>query len=194
MDAHYWEQRWEGGDTPWDMGGASPALVHYCAQLADKDISILIPGAGSGYEVDWLWENGFHGVMVADWSQTALDQIRQRLPGFPAGQAVGIDFFQLQGQYDLILEQTFFCAIPPSQRPAYAIKMFSLLRQGGTLAGLLFDFPLEGGPPFGGSIAEYQELFGRLFEIKTLARCYNSIPPRAGKELFFIFKKRSLEG
>jgi methyl halide transferase len=192
LDDKYWKERWEQGDIPWDMGGACPALTAYCAQLPDKDVSILIPGAGSGYEVDWLWDNGFHNVTALDWSPQAMERIAGRIPGFPRSRLVSGDFFQFQGQFDLILEQTFFCALDPSKRNLYALKMFSLLKEGGTLAGLLFDFPLDGGPPFGGSELEYRRLFERLFEVKTLERCYNSIKPREGRELFFILKKRSL--
>ncbi len=193
MDEKYWQERWKSSDTPWDMGTACPALVAYCSQLTDRDIAILIPGAGSGYEVDWLWENGFHNVTALDWSPQALDRILDRIPDFPEDQLVSGDFFETKGEFDLILEQTFMSAIDPAKRHAYAIKMFSLLKQGGTLAGLLFDFPLDGGPPFGGSEAEYRKLFEPLFEIKTMARCYNSIPPRDGRELFFILKKRMLK-
>jgi hypothetical protein len=192
MDEKYWQERWKSSDTPWDMGMPSPALVAYCSQLPDKNIAILIPGAGSGYEVDWLWENGFHNVTALDWSPEALDRIADRIPDFPDNHLASGDFFAFEGQFDLILEQTFMSAIDPVKRHAYAIKMFSLLKPEGTLAGLLFDFPLDGGPPFGGSEAEYRKLFEPLFEVKKMARSYNSIQPREGRELFFILKKRML--
>ena len=194
MDAKYWEERWEKGETAWDMGSACPALVAYCEQLEDKDLRILLPGAGSAYEADWLWKNGFHNVTVVDWSAKALERLAERLPDFPREQLVVSDFFALEGQFDLVLEQTFFCALDPAKRPSYVMKMFTLLKPGGTLAGLLFDFPLAGGPPFGGDEEEYTELFHWLFEVKTMERCYNSIKPREGRELFFILKKRILEG
>ncbi len=194
MDEKYWQERWEKEETPWDQGSASRALIAYCEQLADKDISILIPGAGNAYEADWLLENGFRNVTVLDWSQKALDSFLERRPDFPTEQAICGDFFALEGHFDLILEQTFFCALDPGRRPAYVMKMFTLLKSGATLAGLLFDFPFTGGPPFGGSEDEYTELFHWLFEVKKMERCYNSIKPREGKELFFILKKRILEG
>ncbi|HLZ86863.1 MAG TPA: hypothetical protein VKQ52_06485, partial [Puia sp.] len=96
------------------------------------------------------------------------------------------DFFNHQGQYDLIIEQTFFCSLEPAQRPAYVDKTHHLLRPGGRLAGLLFDRNFPAGPPFGGNKAEYQKLLEKKFTLKTLAPCYNSIKPRAGTELFFI--------
>jgi methyl halide transferase len=189
LSQSYWDERWQKGETGWDIGQASPALVAYLSQVKDKNVRILIPGAGSGYEADWLWANGFRNVTICDWSPKALDGIQQRIPDFPKENLVAGDFFELEREFDLIMEQTFFCALPVSLRHAYAIKMFSLLAQGGTLAGLMFDFPLESGPPFGGSVKEYQELFRGLFDIKTMERCYNSIKPREGRELFVILKK-----
>ena len=68
--------------------------------------------------------------------------------------------------------------------------MNDLLVRKGKLVGLLFDFELtEKGPPFGGSSTEYLNLFAEKFKNITLERCYNSIKPRNGNELFFIFEK-----
>jgi thiopurine S-methyltransferase len=101
------------------------------------------------------------------------------------------DFFEHEGQYDLILEHTFFCALDPAYRQRYVSQMAALLKPGGKLVGLLFDFPLtEKGPPFGGSDDEYLALFREyLLPLRHLARCQNSVPDRAGKELFFIAQK-----
>lgn len=90
-------------------------------------------------------------------------------------------------KFDLIIEQTFFCALEPSLRKKYASKIATLLNNNGKIAGLLFNFPLtEVGPPFGGLTEEYKKLFSNKFKIKTLEKAYNSIKPRADKELFFI--------
>ncbi len=69
--------------------------------------------------------------------------------------------------------------------------MHELLTERGKISGLLFNFPLtEEGPPFGGSVEEYINLFSNTFSIKTLKLAYNSIKPRANKELFFTFEKK----
>jgi methyl halide transferase len=106
------------------------------------------------------------------------------------------DFFDHHDQYDLIIEQTFFCALEPALRPAYVEQTARLLRSGGKLAGLLFDREFAspcpgttGGPPFGGSRQEYRQLLEKNFAIKHLAPCYNSIKPRAGTEVFLIAQK-----
>ena len=69
---------------------------------------------------------------------------------------------------------------------------FSLQRMWIQLVGLFFDFPLtESGPPFGGSHQEYMNTFEKWFDIRVLERCYNSIKPRSGNELFLIFEKKN---
>jgi hypothetical protein len=72
----------------------------------------------------------------------------------------------------------------------YAHKMNSLLKIGGKLAGVLFNRTFEGGPPFGGNIQEYKDYFEKIFEIKVLEPCYNSIAPRGKAEAFIILVKK----
>ncbi len=60
--------------------------------------------------------------------------------------------------------------------------MHSLLKPGGKLVGVLFNRAFEGGPPFGGNMDEYQDLFEPTFTLQTLASCYNSIKPRMGQK------------
>ncbi|RYY14739.1 MAG: hypothetical protein EOO04_29740 [Chitinophagaceae bacterium] len=51
LDKNYWEERYKSNETGWDIGHASPALIDYCMKIADKKISILVPGCGYGHEV-----------------------------------------------------------------------------------------------------------------------------------------------
>ncbi len=53
------------------------------------------------------------------------------------------DFFKHKGEYELVLEQTFFCAINPSLRKNYVAKMKELLLLNGKLVGVLFDWQFE---------------------------------------------------
>ena len=190
LNKEYWENRYQNQQTGWDIGYASTPLKNYIDQLSDKNLSILIPGAGFGHEAQYLINNGFENVTVIDLSRSALNQLQEYLPQVSSSHFIEGNFFDHTVTYDLILEQTFFCALQPELRLDYAKKCSELLKPNGKLAGLLFDFKLtEDGPPFGGSFSEYQKLFSEYFGIKTLERCYNSIKPRDGKELFFIFEK-----
>jgi len=174
------------------MGALSPPIKAYADQLANKQMSILIPGAGNAYEAEYLFKQGFKDLVVLDVSLEPLKNFQKRVPEFPAQQLIHQNFFDHQGKYDLIIEQTFFCALSPALRERYAQKMSNLLNKGGKLAGVLFDFPLtEQGPPFGGSSEAYLETFSKYFQVKTLDRCFNSVKPRLGRELFIIFEKKN---
>jgi thiopurine S-methyltransferase len=68
--------------------------------------------------------------------------------------------------------------------------MADLLKENGKLVGVLFNRNFEAGPPFGGSKEEYISLFRQKFNVKVMEDCYNSIVPRAGRELFMILEKK----
>lgn len=187
LNSDYWENRYQTNQTGWDAGTITTPLKNYIDQIADKNIKILIPGAGNAHELDYFLSKGFKNIFVVDFAETPLQNIRKRIPHFPEKQLIHSNFFELEGKFDLILEQTFFCALAPELRQRYATKMHSLLSEKGKLFGLLFDFPLtEEGPPFGGSKEEYLNLFSEDFNIKTMEASYNSIKPREARELFFI--------
>jgi len=192
LNREFWENKYKQGDIGWDIGYVSPPLKDYIDQLNDKNLKILIPGAGNAYELIYLVENGFTNTYILDIAKPPLEAIREKLPNFPEERLLEGDFFDLNiGDFDLILEQTFFCALNPQLRSKYVLKMKNLLKPNGKLAGLLFNFPLsKSGPPFGGDTAEYTALFEKHFNIKLLKTAYNSIKPRAGKELFFIFEPK----
>jgi len=191
-DKQYWDSLYQSNDTGWDIGYPSPALKEYIDQLTDKEQSILIPGCGNSYEAKYLLEKGFTNVTLIDISPLLTTSLENKFSRYLDKQLKIItgDFFNLVGQYDLILEQTFLSALDPSLRLNYANKMHELLRPGGTLAGVLFSCPFEGGPPFGGSKDEYEKLFQKKFEIKVLEPCYNSIERRAGNEVFINLKSK----
>lgn len=189
LNKEYWENRYENNDAIWDIGHISTPLKEYIDQLEDKNIKILIPGAGNAYELDYLIEKGFQNVYVIDYAKQPIDSILNRNKALEK-HLICDDFFNHNETYDLIIEQTFFCALQPNLRENYVSKMYNLLSEKGKIAGLLFNFPLtEVGPPFGGSYEEYVNLFSEKFILKTLEPAYNSIKPRANKELFFTFEK-----
>lgn len=189
LDENYWQNRYHTNETQWDTAGITTPLQAYIDQLPCQDIRVLVPGAGNGYEAEYLFNKGFD-VTVIDMARTPLQNLKSRCPAFPDDKLVHGDFFDHEGRYNLILEQTFFCALPPALRPQYALKMHELLLPDGILAGVLFDLPAhKAGPPFGGTLSEYKSCFAALFEFKHFERCYNSIKPRAGKEFFIELER-----
>jgi methyl halide transferase len=185
LNEQYWDQRYLIHNTTWDAGGPTTPMLQYIDQLKNINIHVLIPGCGNAHEAEYMFKKGFKNVFVSDIASLPLQNLKKRCPSFPSNQLLHADFFKLEENYDLILEQTFFCAIDPSMRKRYVEKCASLLKKGGKLVGLLFDDKLNNDqPPFGGSKEEYMSYFQPFFDIKYFDKCYNSILPRAGRELF----------
>lgn len=192
FDAGYWQHRYQSNETGWDTGSITTPLKEYFDQLDKKDLRILIPGCGNGYEAEYLFHQGFEQVCLADIAEAPLQNFAHRVSAFPKEHLLQQDFFALQGEYDLIVEQTFFCALPPVLRPAYARQCAALLKKGGKLMGLLFDTEFKPeGPPFGGDREEYRKYFAPYFTFLHFERAYNSIPPRQGRELFMLLQKKA---
>lgn len=216
LNETYWTKRYLDGDAGWDIGYVSTPLKNYFDQITNKHIRILIPGAGNAYEAEYLVNSGFENVYVCDLSAEPLNNLQKRCPQLKKENLIQGDFFELKNHsqtghfersraenpkessepiptFDLIVEQTFFCALNPSLRKKYFEKMYSLLHQDGHLMGVLFDDVLNTDkPPFGGNKAEYLTYIGEGFTIKTFDRCYNSIEPRQERELFInLVKSRS---
>ena len=185
LSEDYWDNRYKTNNTGWDIGHISTPLKAYFDQLTNKDLKILIPGSGNAYEAEYLYKNGFKNVYVVDLSETALHSFKNRVPDFPQKQLLHIDFFDLDMTFDLIIEQTFFCAIAPKLRKMYAYKMRQLLTESGKLVGLLFNVPFNlEQPPFGGNKTEYVTYFTPYFNMAIFEPCYNSIESRKNRELF----------
>ncbi|MCF6171047.1 MAG: TPMT family class I SAM-dependent methyltransferase [Bacteroidales bacterium] len=190
FSSQYWNQRYLAEQTGWDIGDVSTPLKAYFDQLTDNKLRILVPGAGNAWEVEYLFNKGFQHTFLLDFAGQGIANFRRRCPVFPETNIIKDDFFRHQGNYDLVVEQTFFSSIPPQMRPAYAGKVHQLLKPGGKLVGLLFntEFGFEG-PPFGGTEQEYRDLFAGFFGFEAFKTAYNSIKPRQGRELFLLLRK-----
>ena len=191
LDAAYWEAQYKSKATAWDLGKVSPPIQNYVDTIKNKNITVLIPGCGNSYEAEYLLDHGFTNITVIDIAPTLVADLKEKFKNNSNIQIVLGDFFEHKGEYDLIIEQTFFCALPPTVRQKYIWKMHQLLASEGKLAGLLFDRTFEVSPPFGGSKEEYEMLFAVTFDFLKIDVCTNSISPRANSELFFELKKNN---
>ncbi len=191
LDKDYWDNRYQTEETGWDIGSPSTPLKNYIDTLEDKSLKILIPGCGRAYEAEYLHQQGFNHVVVLDFSLTALQEFAIRVPTFPKEHLIATNFFNHQGQYDVLLEQTFFCAIDVNLREDYVVHASSLLNNKGKITGLLFAQEFGNDyPPFGGTKKQYQSLFNPSFEIEKMELAKDSIEARKGRELFITFKKK----
>lgn len=190
LDQQFWNNRYLENQTGWDIGYPSTPLKEYIDQLENKDLRILIPGCGNAYEAEYLHQQGFTNVTLVDLAPLAIEKFKEKVPDFPHDKLIVGDFFDLSSEFDLILEQTFFCALSPDLRSQYAEKMSSLLTTKGKLVGVMFNFPEMGEkPPFGGSKEEYEGYFKPQFSSVRIDDCRNSIAPRQGSEYWVTLKR-----
>jgi thiopurine S-methyltransferase len=192
LDETYWQERYENDTAAWDLGHASRPLKTFIDNLKDKEISILLPGAGYGHEVLYLYNQGFTNVTVVDVASASLEHLASKLPRDHGYTLLHQDFFAHTGSYDLILEQTFYCALELRFRESYFKHMHRLLNKNGMLVGLLFHFEQKKpGPPFTCTPEEYKRMAQSYFTICSLEPCTISEPSRAGKELFLQLQKQA---
>ena len=189
LNSIYWDKRYQEGTTGWDLGTANPVLVDYVINNCARDIKILVPGAGKAHEVEALWKAGYTNVYAADIAPSAKKEFLKSVSDFPSENYLIADFFKLKDSFDLILEQTFFCAIDPELRTSYAKQVHRLLSKGGELYGLMFNKQMIDGPPFGGSIEEYKGIFSDFFTIKSMESTDKSVKPRLGNEIIIHLVK-----
>ena len=84
FSSSYWNEHYLQNRTGWDIGYVSTPIKEYVDQLEDKQIRILIPGAGNAYEVEYLFISGFTNVFLLDFSEKSILNYLDRCPDFPA--------------------------------------------------------------------------------------------------------------
>jgi hypothetical protein len=162
----FWNVRYASGNTPWDFGGVPLALKLFLERSSGSG-KVLIPGCGSGYEVQAFHAAGYD-VSAIDFSSAAVEQAK-RVLGPLAERVILGDFFTYdfgQQRFDLIYERTFLCSMTPSRRPDYVNRTADLLSPGGGLIGVfLYGQPSSSGPPFPLTEHEAAKLFKKRFEL-----------------------------
>jgi SAM-dependent methyltransferase len=179
----FWTVRYAAGKTPWDFGGVPSALKSF-VERSSAPGRVLIPGCGSGYEVQ-----AFHGagydVSAIDFSPAAVDQAK-RVLGVLAERVILGDFFTYdfgQRRFDLIYERTFLCSMTPSRWPEYVNRMADLSVPGGKLIGVfLYGQRSQSGPPFPLIDTEAEQLFKKRFQLVRNEVMTDSLPLFRGME------------
>ncbi|MDZ7612963.1 MAG: hypothetical protein U5K51_04035 [Flavobacteriaceae bacterium] len=90
----FWVDRYAKGETGWDIGAVSAPLKDYIDQIKDKNIAVLVPGAGHAYEAEYLWHKGFVNLAVIDIAETPLNKFSERVPDFPRQHLICENFFR----------------------------------------------------------------------------------------------------
>ncbi len=197
-----WDERYRQGDTPWDKGRASPALV---AWLKDNPGlmtgSVLVPGCGTGHDVRAIASAEPASFPLGiDISKTAIQECRHK-------KIIENERYEEENLFSLpknilatcdwLWEHTCFCAIDPKKRPAYVSAVAASLKPGGGLLGIFYLNPQRNdtrpanGPPHGTTIQELESLFltdgvFSIIEAMTPRDCY---PEREGREHLLLLRR-----
>ncbi|XP_062214006.1 probable thiol methyltransferase 2 [Phragmites australis] len=193
-----WSRCWEEGVTPWDLGQPTPAVVELVRSgtLPSDAATVLVPGCGAGYDVVALSGPG-RFVVGLDVCETAIQKAKQWSSSSSADGSffafVVADFFTWEPPelFDLIFDYTFFCALHPSMRPAWARRMAEVLKPDGELITLMYLAEgQEAGPPFNTTVLDYEEVLKPLgFVITSIQDNEVAVEPRKGMEKIARWKR-----
>ena len=152
---------------------------------------MLIPGCGSGYEIEAFSSAGWD-VIGIDFSKVAVARAR-RLLGPLAGRVRQGDFFDYplrEGWFDMIYERTFLCTLLPDFWLRYAQRIAKLIASSGLLCGFFFLGPEDEPPPYPISQDQLDQLLGSWFEKIEDDPVEDSLPLYAGKERWQIWRRK----
>jgi SAM-dependent methyltransferase len=188
-----WEALYQANNIFWDHGKASPGLVDYlAANPALQTGEALVPGCGRGHDA--------RALAKAGWAVTGLDLAPSSVPlakrladeeGLTIDYRI-VDFLSDEPHqpFDIVLEHTLFCAIPPTRRIDYVQAVRRWLKPGGLYLAVNYMITDDNGePPFSTTTAELDARFGETFELlrRWVPRSYES---REGKELMNEWKMK----
>src|SRR4051812_41703777 len=134
-----WEDHYRRKEMPWEKGAPSPSLLDFLATEPVRG-RVFVPGCGYGHDVRALASTA-EEVVGLDLAPSAVEgaQIFPKIGG--EHYEIG-DLFtlppHLRGNFDWVWEHTCFCAIDPSQRPAYVDAVAEALCPGGRLLAVFY--------------------------------------------------------
>ncbi|MDA1190782.1 MAG: methyltransferase domain-containing protein [Candidatus Poribacteria bacterium] len=201
-DPAFWQGRYESGkfidsaQTGWDLEQPAPPIRSY---LAGRGASLakgraLVVGCGRGHEAVLFAQNGWDVVGI-DFAPAAIRFATEQADALGvAATFLQRDLFTIRHEFaqafDAVIEHTCFCAIDPARREEYVKTVAAVTKPGGVYIALFFAVLPPDGPPFPTSVEEVLSCFGPYFEEETLFVPDDSVPSRAGEELFGVFRRK----
>ena len=189
-NADFWNQLYIDKNTGWDIGRSTPIFVNWSKTLNSK-LKILIPGCGNCYDGIYLSKQN-HNVYALDFSENVIDEIIKKSNEEKVSlKAICDDYFLFNQSYnnkfDILLEYTFFCAIPINMRELYVEKAFNVLKPGGQLVAIFIPISKKTkkeGPPFYVDLDKTLKMFEKYFVVESIDMEPQSIKQRIGNEAF----------
>ncbi len=188
MNREFWLQRWAQGEIGFHQPEVNFYLQRYWRMLqVASGATVLVPLCGKSRDMMWLCAQGHHVVGV-EISRHAVEQFFEEnalrahceyRPPFRHCSAGGVslllgDIFDLQpsavGVIDAVYDRASLVALPPAMRLHYVEHLTVLLRPGGSMLLITFEYDQQqmSGPPFAVLESEINTLFRAAFQLEIL--------------------------
>jgi hypothetical protein len=96
----------------------------------------------------------------------------------------------LPGDFEVIYERAFLCALPRRLWADWAKRVAELIPQSGRLIGFFYEDDNPKGPPFGLQRGELEQLLSPAFTLLEKKIPPDSIPIFAGKESWQVWSRK----
>lgn len=179
-ESQYWQQRWQDGQTGWDIGKPhrlTPKLWQLAQASLDKPqgkLAVYVPGCGQAHDAAFFAKLG-HDVVAADFAPGAIAAAKKTYGTLPNMTCVVADAAQCPpeeiDQYDVIFDRAMLCALRPELRDAFLRACLLRLRSGGLFISLPFTKTAGepgSGPPFEISTVQLRKYFTKSWELVRL--------------------------
>ena len=198
--SEFWENLYTEHKDYWNLKKATPALLDFFKNpVCPQTGSVLVPGAGFGYDAE-AWAERGHEVLAVDFAPTAVDELDRLSRKHENFKSLDLDLFELNPkdpkkggqQFDIIYDYCTFTAIHPGRRDECFEVWQKMLKDDGIVIAFFYPF-LNGnslqGPPHPTSEGELMARLDGIFDIAERMPVKDSIPTRKGKEEIWILKK-----
>ncbi|KAF5466153.1 hypothetical protein F2P56_016105 [Juglans regia] len=190
-----WEDSWEQDVTPWDLGQPTPVILHLHQTGALPKGRALVPGCGSGYDVVAIAcpERHVVGLDISNRAIMKAEELSSSSPNASYFTFSKADFFTWSPTelFDLIIDYTFFCAIEPDMRLAWAKRIHDILKPGGELITLMFPIFFNVNDL---NLCSYEEVLHPMgFKAISIVDNELAIRPRQGREKLGRWKRSSAQ-
>ncbi|MEP6897843.1 MAG: thiopurine S-methyltransferase [Rhodanobacter sp.] len=190
MDPEFWQQRWRDGRIGFHNEAPMPLLVeHWPTLKLAHGSQVFVPLAGKSLDLAWLAMQG-HRVLGVELSPLAVAQFFAEHGLTPqvwdsrygrhyragdieliCGDAFDLDADAL-ADCTSVYDRAALIALPPELRHRYVRELQARLPTGCQGLLITLDYPQheKAGPPFAVPEAEVRNLYGRDWQVTTLAR------------------------
>ncbi|MCF8059635.1 MAG: thiopurine S-methyltransferase [Bacteriovoracaceae bacterium] len=183
MDAEFWKQAWFEGRTGFHRSEYHPQLLEFFPLFeAKNEQSILVPLCGKTKDLTWLSHQNLYvqGIELSEkavreyFSDNSIENYNVEDNTYTHQNLtleVG-DFFHHEKPegYDYIYDRAAIVALPPSMRVDYSAHCLSLLKPGGKILLITFEYDQSklDGPPFCVPEKEVNQLYAKEGTIELL--------------------------